>query len=132
MSAADPRTWLAYARADLLAGERLEAMADIPRRTVSWHAQQAAEKAIKGVLVADQIEFPFTHDLVARATLVPEARATRRAQHLTTLTRWGAPQRYPVRSRQPTDAEARATIEHARRVVALAAADIEGGLGGEG
>lgn len=129
MSAADPHVWLQYAREDLVAAERMEAIDDVARRTVSWLAQQAAEKAIKAVLVADQIEFPFTHDLPALVQLVPESRATRSAQHLRTLTRWGAPQRYPLRSRQPTAEEARALVEYARAVVTLAATDIEGAHG---
>jgi HEPN domain-containing protein len=132
MSAADPRAWLAYAREDLLAAERLEAIEEVARRTVAWHAQQAAEKAIKAVLVADQIEFPFTHDLSALRQLASQSRAIGAAENLTALTRWGAPQRYPGRFRQPTADEARTIVEYARRVVDLAAKDIEGGSVGAG
>lgn len=129
MSAADPHVWLQYAREDLLAAEHMEAIDKVARRTVSWQAQQAAEKAIKAVLVAEQIEFPFTHDLPALLQLVPTSCATSSAQHLRTLTRWGAPQRYPIGARQPTVEEARALVGHARAVVALAATDIEGASG---
>ena len=34
-------------------------------RHVAYHAQQAAEKAIKAILVFEQVEFPFTHELNA-------------------------------------------------------------------
>ena len=55
--------WLRYARGDLdAASALLESGAGEPRH-VAGLAQQAAEKAIKAVLVAGQIEFPFTHDL---------------------------------------------------------------------
>lgn len=132
MSAADPRVWLRYARDDLRVAETLEAAPDVPRRTVGWHAQQAAEKALKAVLVLEQIEFPFTHDLLALVMLIPDERAARGAEHLRTLTRWGAPERYPGRFREPTAEEARSLVAYARDVVELAVRDIEGAKRGEG
>ena len=38
--------------------------------TVGFHAQQAAEKFLKAVLVKHQVEFPKSHDLVRLRTLV--------------------------------------------------------------
>lgn len=57
----DPRAWLALAREDLAL-----ANADIPGvsfRPLCYHAQQAAEKAVKAVLLARSISFPYVHDI---------------------------------------------------------------------
>ena len=55
--------WLRYAEEDLITAETLLAQAHIPPRQACWHAQQAAEKALKAVLIFLQIDFPRTHDL---------------------------------------------------------------------
>lgn len=44
----------------------LRAMVDVPAVTdaiVGFHAQQAVEKALKALLAARGVDFPFTHDL---------------------------------------------------------------------
>ncbi len=57
----DPREWLVRARSDLaLAGSSL---AGVLLEDLCFHAQQAAEKAIKAVLIRHDTEFPLTHDL---------------------------------------------------------------------
>jgi HEPN domain len=40
-----------------------------------FHAQQAAEKAIKGLLIRHRIEFPYVHDLAALLTLLEKTTA---------------------------------------------------------
>ena len=61
----ETRRWLRYAQEDLLAAEAMLAATRARPRHVCWLAQQAAEKAIKAVLVFLQIDFPRTHDLDA-------------------------------------------------------------------
>jgi len=57
-----PKKWIEYAKAEL-------AIAEIPLpeggfyEQFCFHAQQAAEKSLKGILVKLGVEFPFTHDL---------------------------------------------------------------------
>ena len=57
-----PDRWLANARADL-------ALARVPLppgglyEHLCFHAQQAAEKSIKAVLLKYRIDFPYTHNL---------------------------------------------------------------------
>lgn len=36
---------------------------DVPLDTVCFHIQQVAEKLLKALMVAEGIEYPFTHDL---------------------------------------------------------------------
>lgn len=57
-----PQDWLRHARSDLAiaAGPRSE---DVLTETLCFHAQQAAEKAIKAVLVSRQFPFPRTHSI---------------------------------------------------------------------
>ena len=60
---AEAREWLARSRRDLDASRRVfqddEPLCDI----AVYHAQQAAEKALKGFLAAHDRIFPKTHDL---------------------------------------------------------------------
>ena len=67
----EAQLWLRYANEDLAAAEGLIEHILTPRH-VCFLSQQAAEKAIKAVLVFSQIDFPRTHDLEALLQLVPE------------------------------------------------------------
>lgn len=60
------------------------------------HAQQAAEKSLKAILVLHDVPVPFTHDLAYVRGLVGEHLPPGPAQeHLNRLNRWGAAARYP-------------------------------------
>lgn len=79
----DPAEWLAFAEADLNAAKLLLADATVPIRIACFHAQQAAEKAIKTVLVIEKTVFRRTHDLLVLAALMSDAsRNTRRDRPL--------------------------------------------------
>ena len=66
------RRWLSKARTDLtLASVVLEQGPDMDPWACCFHAQQAAEKALKAVLVAQGVEPPFIHNLVALQALMP-------------------------------------------------------------
>ena len=56
------RGWLLKAHSDLT-NARLCIESRQALDTACFHAQQAAEKALKGYLVARQADFPLTHDL---------------------------------------------------------------------
>ena len=45
----------------------------IAPRHACWHAQQAAERALKTALVLEGIDFHFTHDLNALRNLLPDS-----------------------------------------------------------
>jgi len=67
------RQWLGKARTGLtLASVVLEQGPDMDAWVCCFHAQQAAEKALKAVLVARGVEPPFIHNLVALQALLPE------------------------------------------------------------
>lgn len=66
----DPREWLRFARGDA-ALARAE-VPGVPYELLCFHAQQAAEKAIKAVLLAAGVKFPRTHNLVRLLDLLEE------------------------------------------------------------
>src|SRR5438045_3939947 len=63
--------WIGYAREDMRTAEAVFENEDLPPRNVAFLAQQAAEKAVKAVLIAREVPFPKTHDLVALSRLIP-------------------------------------------------------------
>ena len=59
---ASPEEWLLHAVSDLnLANLGLHG--EVLPEQICFHAQQAAEKALKAVLIHRNVDFPFTHDL---------------------------------------------------------------------
>ena len=99
-----PHWWLEHARRDLaLAKLAHESELDFAE-PICFHAQQAAEKAVKAVLLDRNVDFPNTHDL---GKLVEEV--TGRGLALTPnvgraeeLTRYASETRYP-HSQEITD-----------------------------
>lgn len=62
-SPASPEEWLKHARSDLKVARISEGQEEIFPEQVCFHAQQAAEKAIKAVFLANKIDFPFVHEI---------------------------------------------------------------------
>ena len=66
----DPREWLNRARSNLaMARNRVP---DAYLEDFCFEAQQAAEKAIKAVMISRNIEFPYVHDLAHLLSLLEE------------------------------------------------------------
>jgi HEPN domain-containing protein len=70
------RRWLTKASHDLLAAERASVGDDEVLDTCVYHCQQAAEKALKGFLVAHAVVFPKTHSLVLLIPLCASVEAS--------------------------------------------------------
>ena len=68
-----PPEWMDHAESDLRLARLAAGDESILREQVCFHAQQAAGKAIKAVLVFRQIEFPLTHDIEALVELAEES-----------------------------------------------------------
>jgi HEPN domain-containing protein len=64
----DPREWLSRARTNLALAK--SALPDVHLEELCFNAHQAAEKAMKGVLIKRGQEFPYTHDLDRLLTLL--------------------------------------------------------------
>jgi HEPN domain-containing protein len=59
----DPREWLNRARSNLIRAASCRGLVGVYLEDACFDAQQAAEKAIKAVLLSRSVEFPWTHDL---------------------------------------------------------------------
>jgi HEPN domain-containing protein len=114
VSSADPLAWLAVAREDALAAQRL--LDDEPQcAPAAYHVQQAAEKAIKARLVQLRLGFPrgggAGHDLSIPVGLLPATDPIRsEAARLIDLTPWSFAWRYPhddPATAEPTPSPAR-------------------------
>src|SRR5262245_66541237 len=57
--------WLTHAESDLNLARLAKDHTEILTAQVCFHAQQAAEKALKAVLLYQKIEFPLIHDIEA-------------------------------------------------------------------
>jgi HEPN domain-containing protein len=67
----DPREWLGRARSNLTYAQTEVAGVYLEDRC--FEAQQAAEKAIKAVLIHRDIEFPFIHNLLTLLKLLEDS-----------------------------------------------------------
>lgn len=99
----EARQWLEIAEEDLEV-VRWALSSEPPRlRSACYHAQQAAEKALKAALVFEAVEIPYTHDLTELCGLLPEGWPLRASSaDLEQLTSWAAGARYPGSSTAPS------------------------------
>lgn len=99
--------WQHWAEEDLTLAEHTAADPDLVRRGACTWAHQAAEKAIKALLVAADIDPPKVHDLTRLNALVPEPqRASLAPAHLAELTRWAIEGRYPGDTEEASSSDA--------------------------
>ena len=113
----DSREWLNRARSNLS-----RAKAKIPDaylEDLCFDAQQAAEKAIKAVLLKKGVTFPYVHDLARLLTLLEEVgeeipAAVRQAED---LTRYAVVTRYPGLAEPVTEAHYQEAVASAEAVV---------------
>ena len=112
-------TWLRYAKIDL-ALMRSVLNAGGPAGEVCFHAQQATEKALKGLLESQQIKVPYTHHLVALLEMAPATlRLGVNMELLDRLTELEAQSRYPGEWPEPSGEEALWASEIADTVVRM-------------
>lgn len=106
------RQWLTRAEEDFAVAERLLADKLPYLVTIGFHAQQAAEKFLKALLVARQIEFPKTHDLGQLLDLVAldDVSLSSALRTVTALNPYGAATRYPADLPELTEADAQAAV----------------------
>lgn len=113
----DPREWLNRARSNLIRA-RTEAPG-IYLEDLCFDAQQAAEKALKAVLIHRGVTFPYVHDLAELLTsllqageAIPEA-----VKEAGRLTRFAIVTRYPGVSEPVTHEEYRQAVAIAESVL---------------
>ncbi|HET90798.1 MAG TPA: HEPN domain-containing protein [Chloroflexi bacterium] len=116
-SAAD---WLRHAQSDLaLAGAA--SPPNVLYNQLCFHAQQAAEKSIKAVLIHYGVEFRRAHDIDYLMTLLPSAVSLPpEAEQVVGLTGYAVMLRYPGDYEDLTEEEYREAMQIAQTVVAWA------------
>lgn len=114
-----PHSWLAHAKSDLRITELCRVDRQVLPNQTAFHAQQAAEKAIKAVLVKHQIRFPRTHDLAALIALIERHSVVWpfAPDEVEELNPFAVQTRYPDETDQLTESELAEAIAVARRVV---------------
>ena len=115
-SPSDPKSWYAKGDADLTLARRALDPADPLAELAAYHAQQCAEKYLKGFLVSASGPFRFVHDLGYLVHLcqriAPEfAQVESIAFKLT---------RYATESRYPKEDDLPCTVEEAHEAIGLA------------
>ena len=126
MSAPETQRWLDYARSDLDAGNALLREPQPHPRQACFLAQQAAEKALKAVLVFLEIPFTYTHDLDRLRDLIPTDWHVKAAHpDLAELTIWAVEARYPGDSPEAVAADARAALQLAEAIYHAVAIELQ-------
>jgi HEPN domain-containing protein len=112
------KQWLDYGDEDLRLAEHGFSLPGAPPwRLIAYHAQQGAEKYLKGYLVFHGVDFPYTHN-VSRLLELCAVRA-KWAEDLgdaEVLTVYAITARYPGEEEEVSEEEARRALEIADRV----------------
>lgn len=91
------RAWFKKAENDMLNAENTIKMENPPCDTICFHAQQCAEKYLKGFLAFHNIDFPKTHSLEDLVELckqvIPEIETE--LENVEVLSSYGVEVRYP-------------------------------------
>jgi HEPN domain-containing protein len=122
----DPREWLNRARSNL-------AKAKVRRKGVyledlCFDAQQAAEKAIKAVLIKQDVKFPYIHDLAELLTLAEETgiKIPKSMKVAGELSKFAVFTRYPFESSPIVEKEYTEAVKIAQAVLRWAEGIISG------
>ena len=111
------RLWIRQARTDLGMADMVLASGQMDPDPACYHAQQAAEKALKAVLIFLQVQYPFTHDLDAIREQIPRGWGVREEfRNLKKLSDWSFKARYPGGWALPTRADATEATRLARAI----------------
>ena len=114
-----PASWIAKADGDLLCIHNNLVAARIPFDAVCFHAQQAAEKALKALLAQHAALIPRSHDLLALLDACTQAGARVEALRADAyfLNPFSVAARYPGLAPDPDEPIARQAAAAAQRVV---------------
>jgi len=93
----DPQEWLNRAKSNLVRAQEDIRLSGVFLEDLCFDAQQAAEKAIKAVLIRRNIQFPYVHDLMALLALLEKEGESlpEPVKQAGRLTRFAVVTRYP-------------------------------------
>lgn len=105
LSEGSPEEWLRYARSDLNLA-RMSPPAGVIPEALCYHAQQAAEKATKAVLLALGRSFSYTHDIgILLERLPSDVALPETVRDAADLTKYANLSRYPAGDVAPVTEE---------------------------
>jgi HEPN domain-containing protein len=122
-----PDDWLSHAKSDLRLAHLAAGDESVRREQVCFHAQQAAEKAIKAVLLARKIEFPLTHDIEELLEIAQDngVKLSEDIQEAGLLTPYAVESRYPGYLFEITEEDLKEAVQTAERTVEWAEIETE-------
>lgn len=123
----DPREWLNRARSNLAKAQSAAGTPEVYLEDLCYDAQQAAEKAIKAVLIHLGVRFPYVHDLAQLLALVEGTgqSVSESIKQAARLTEYAVETRYPGLSEPVMRQEYEEAIVIAERTVHWAQEMIE-------
>ena len=126
----EPAEWLRRARSNL-AKAKAGDMPEVVYEDLCFDAQQASDKAIKALLVRQQVPFPKTHAVAELLTLVQQSGidVPSPIRESALLTDYAVVTRYPGSAEDVTRAQFEHAVALAERVVHWADDLITGGSG---
>jgi HEPN domain-containing protein len=112
------RRWLRWAEEDFLLAKHSAADTDLVARGACVWAHQAAEKALKALLVHHNVDPPKLHDLDRLVQRLPADECLELSViELPELTRWAIEGRYPDDLDEANATDAQRALEIARKVL---------------
>jgi HEPN domain-containing protein len=113
----DPTQWLNRARSNLIQAQTR--VAGVYLEDLCFAAQQAAEKAIKALLIYLDIDFPYTHDITRLLSLVEQRGqdVPDRVKAAAALSDYAVESRYPGLAEPITENEYSEALSVAERLV---------------
>jgi HEPN domain-containing protein len=116
---ASPEEWISHANSDLKLACLAAGDPDIRPEQACFHAQQAAEKAIKGVLISENIDFPLSHDIEELLEIAENAGVIppKEVASADLLTPYAAETRYPGYWEEISEADVDNALKMAEQTV---------------
>lgn len=114
-----PHAWLSRARGNLTLAEKGGRLKGILFEDLCFNAQQAAEKALKAVCIAQGLNFPKTHSLVHLMDILEKSGVVLpdNVREADILTQYAVQSRYPSVIEEITRREYREALKLAANVV---------------
>jgi HEPN domain-containing protein len=112
-----PAEWLVFARSDLTLARRGHEPGVLPE-ALCFHAQQAAEKSVKAVLLHCGVTFPPTHNLTTLSELLPPGCAPPpEVKSAVALSVYAVAGRYPLGRGEVVEEDHREAVELAGKAL---------------
>lgn len=122
-----PDDWLRHATSDYIIASQ-EPIEGVILEALCFHAQQAAEKAIKAVFVKHDIHFPYTHNISKLISIIKDSGIDwpEELDDASMLTDYALQTRYPGSGVEVTEKEYQEAIQIAKATLDWAKNHIKG------